>query len=63
VESITKRVLLERRKHYTETRKQYEYLWYSAEVDHKELSPVSVESQIEGYIGEEEARHIVILQN
>ena len=53
---------MDRRKHYTEMRKPYEYGWYIAVVDRTGLSLVSVESQIEGYIGEEEAHHIVILQ-
>jgi len=53
---------MDRRKHYIEVRKPYEYGWYIAVVDHTGLSLVSVESQIEGYIGEEEAYHIAILQ-
>ena len=40
----------------------YEYVWFTAVVDRTGLSLVSVESQIEGYIWEEEAHHIVILQ-
>jgi len=39
-------------------RKQYENRWYSAEDDHTGLSLVSVESEIEGYIEEENASHI-----
>ena len=47
---------------HPEMRKPYEYGWFTAVVDRTGLSLVSVESQIEGYIGEEEAHHIVILQ-
>ena len=64
MKSITKSVSLGRRKHYTETRKPYEYGMYSAEDDHTGLSLVlvSVEYQIESYIGEEEISHITILK-
>ena len=47
---------------HPEMRKPYEYGWFTAVVDRTGLSLVSVESQIEGYIWEEEAHHIVILQ-
>ena len=42
--------------------KQYENGLYSAEDDHTGLSLVSVGSQIEGFIEEEEACHIEILE-
>ena len=53
---------MDRRKHYTGMRKPYEYGWYIAAVNRTGLSRVSVESQLEGYIGEEEAHHIVIIK-
>ena len=40
---------------YTDMSKQYENGLYSAEDDHTGLSLVSVEYQIEGFIGEKEA--------
>ena len=43
-------------------RKQYENGLSSVEDDYTELSLASVESQIEDFIGEEEACHIEILQ-
>ena len=43
-------------------RKQYENGLSSVEDDYTELSLVSVESQIEGFIGEEEACDIEILR-
>ena len=48
---------------YTDKRKQYENRFYSDEDDYTGLSLVSVESQIEGFIGEEKACHIEILKN
>jgi len=42
--------------------KQYENELYSNGYDYTELSLVSVESQIEGFIGEEEACHIESLK-
>ena len=47
---------------HPEMRKPYKYGWFTAVVDRTGLSLVSVESQIDGYIWEEEAHHIVILQ-
>ena len=43
-------------------RKWYENGLYSVEDDYTGLSLASVESQIEGFIGEEEACHIEILK-
>ena len=43
---------------YTDRRKWYENEWDSVEYDHKGLSLFTVESQIEGYIREQEACHI-----
>ena len=42
--------------------KQYENGLYSVEDDYTGLRLVSVESQIEGFIGEEEACHIETLK-
>jgi len=47
---------------YTVMRKQYENGFYSTENDHTGLSLVSAESQIESFIGEEEAYHIEMLK-
>ena len=43
-------------------RKQYDNGLYSVEDDYTGLSLVSVESQIEGFIGVEEVYHIEILK-
>ena len=43
-------------------RNQYEHGLYSAQDDYTGLSLVSVESQIESFIGEEEAYHIEMLK-
>ena len=60
---INEAAVLQPHNGYTDMRKQYENWLSSVEDGHTELSIVSMEYQIEGFVGEEEAHHIRILKS